>query len=43
MVIPVGSTGGVQEMTLIVKKSDTENEISYHGSFMFVPFLKGKA
>ena len=41
MVIPVGSGEG-QEMTLLVKKSDCETEITYHGAFMFVPFLKGK-
>lgn len=41
MVIPVGGSDR-QEMTLVVKKSDTETEISYHGAFMFVPFLKGK-
>ena len=40
MVIPVGSEG--QEMTLLVKKSETEIEQSNHGTFMFVPFLKGK-
>jgi protein-L-isoaspartate(D-aspartate) O-methyltransferase len=42
MVIPVGGEGG-QEMTLVVKKSDTEIAITYHGGFIFVPFLKGKA
>ena len=44
MVIPVGNSdnGGVQEMVLIIKKSDTEADVTYHGSFMFVPFLKGK-
>ena len=41
MVIPVGSGDG-QEMTLVVKKSDTEIEVTHHGAFMFVPFLKGK-
>ena len=41
MVIPVGGGDG-QEMTLVVKKSDCETEITYHGAFMFVPFLKGK-
>ena len=40
MVIPVGSEG--QEMTLLVKKSETEIKQSNHGTFMFVPFLKGK-
>jgi len=42
MVIPVGGNDG-QEMTLVVKKSDTETEVTYHGAFIFVPFLKGKA
>jgi protein-L-isoaspartate(D-aspartate) O-methyltransferase len=41
MVIPVGGEG-VQEMMLIVKKSDTETEVTHHGAFAFVPFLKGK-
>ena len=41
LVIPVGGSHG-QEMTLVVKKSDTEAEITRHGSFIFVPFLKGK-
>ena len=41
MVIPVGSDG--QEMTLLVKKSETETEQTHHGAFAFVPFLKGKA
>ena len=42
MVIPVGDSTA-QEMTLIVKKSETETEITCHGSFNFVPFLKGKS
>ena len=42
MVIPVGSGDG-QEMTLVVKKSETEIEVTHHGAFMFVPFLKGRA
>jgi len=41
MVIPVGNDAG-QEMTLVVKQSETENEITFHGAFAFVPFLKGK-
>jgi protein-L-isoaspartate(D-aspartate) O-methyltransferase len=41
MVIPVGNSD-VQEMTLVVKKSETETEVTYHGAFVFVPFLKGK-
>jgi protein-L-isoaspartate(D-aspartate) O-methyltransferase len=40
MVLPVGGDEG-QEMTLVVKKSETEIEVSYHGGFVFVPFLKG--
>ncbi len=42
MVIPVGDNER-QEMIVVVKKSDTETEISRHGAFIFVPFLKGKA
>ena len=41
MVIPVGGNDG-QEMTLIIKKSETEIDVSYHGAFTFVPFLRGK-
>ena len=41
LVIPVGGSEG-QEMTLVVKKSETETEVTYHGAFIFVPFLKGK-
>jgi protein-L-isoaspartate(D-aspartate) O-methyltransferase len=41
MVIPVGDKD-VQEMMIIVKKSDTEIEVTNHGTFAFVPFLKGK-
>jgi len=41
MVIPVGGSDR-QEMTLVVKKSESEIEITYHGGFVFVPFLKGK-
>lgn len=41
MVIPVGD-GDRQQMTLVEKVSDTEIEVSRHGTFMFVPFLKGK-
>ena len=40
MVIPVGD-GEKQEMILIIKKSETETEVSRHGTFAFVPFLKG--
>ncbi len=42
MVIPVGDDER-QEMTLVVKKSESEIDVSRHGSFAFVPFLKGKA
>ena len=42
LVIPVGKGEG-QEMTLVVKQSETEIEVTHHGAFMFVPFLKGKA
>jgi protein-L-isoaspartate(D-aspartate) O-methyltransferase len=41
MVIPVGSNER-QEMTLVVKTSETEIDVTNHGAFMFVPFLKGK-
>ena len=41
LVIPVGGNYG-QEMTLVVKKSDSETETTHHGAFIFVPFLKGK-
>jgi len=41
MVIPVGGIDG-QKMTLVVRKSETETEVTYHGAFIFVPFLKGK-
>jgi len=41
MVIPVGDSDG-QKMTLVVKKSETETEITHHGAFIFVPFLKGR-
>ena len=41
MVIPVGGSDR-QEMALVVKKSETETETTYHGAFIFVPFLKGK-
>ena len=41
MVIPVGNSE-VQSMKLVVKISETETKITNHGSFLFVPFLKGK-
>lgn len=42
MVIPVGDNER-QEMTLVIKKTNTETEATQHGTFVFVPFLKGKA
>ncbi len=42
MVIPVGGTSG-QEMLKIKKTGDDDYERSEHGSFIFVPMLKGKA
>ncbi len=41
MVIPVGNNAQ-QEMILVEKVSETETEVSKHGAFIFVPFLKGK-
>ncbi|MBU0764675.1 MAG: protein-L-isoaspartate(D-aspartate) O-methyltransferase [Bacteroidetes bacterium] len=41
MVIPVGGSG-VQKMIRVEKKEDNEFEITEHGSFVFVPLLKGK-
>jgi len=41
MVIPVGSRD-IQSMKVVEKISDTEIKVSNHGSFVFVPFLKGK-
>jgi len=41
MVIPVGGTGG-QKMLKIIKKAEHEYEQSEHGSFIFVPMIKGK-
>ena len=41
MVIPVGGSYG-QDMTLVVKTSETEIDVTRHGAFVFVPFLKGK-
>ena len=42
MVIPVGGSYG-QEMMVVVKKSEVETDVTYHGAFVFVPFLKGKS
>ena len=41
MVIPVGNDEK-QEMILVIKESDSKVDISHHGIFSFVPFLKGK-
>lgn len=41
LVIPVGGSE-VQTMKLIVKEEDGSLNISEHGSFLFVPMLKGK-
>lgn len=41
MVIPVGRLSG-QKMTLIKRISETHFETSTHGSFIFVPLVKGK-
>ena len=38
MVVPIGD-GDVQVMHLIEKISDTENKITTHGEFLFVPML----
>jgi protein-L-isoaspartate(D-aspartate) O-methyltransferase len=40
MVIPLG-TANLQIMTVIEKLSETEYKTTEHGSFVFVPFLKG--
>ena len=42
LVIPVGNYD-VQDMTLVIKQSETEMDITHHGAFVFVPFLKGKS
>ena len=41
MVVPLGGSGG-QKMLKIIKKDEHEYERSEHGSFIFVPMLKGK-
>ena len=41
MVVPIGD-GDVQVMHLIEKISDTENKITTHGEFSFVPMLNDK-
>jgi protein-L-isoaspartate(D-aspartate) O-methyltransferase len=40
MVIPLGDN--IQEMTLVIKNADNSLNISKHGQFSFVPFIKGK-
>ncbi len=40
LVVPVGGSNG-QTMTLLQKVSRVENKITHHGSFIFVPLLKG--
>jgi protein-L-isoaspartate(D-aspartate) O-methyltransferase len=40
MVVPLGNTVS-QEMTLVIRKSENDFEYSSHGSFVFVPMLKG--
>ena len=42
MVAPIGD-GDVQVMHLIKKISDTENKITTHGKFLFVPMLNNRA
>jgi protein-L-isoaspartate(D-aspartate) O-methyltransferase len=42
MVVPIGNTVS-QEMTLVIRKSENDFEYSSHGSFVFVPMLKGTA
>jgi len=42
MVIPIG-TAESQVMTLIVRKGEDNYEYSSHGTFVFVPMLKGTA
>jgi protein-L-isoaspartate(D-aspartate) O-methyltransferase len=42
MVIPLGNSIS-QVMTLVVRKGEDDFEYSSHGSFVFVPLLKGTA
>jgi len=42
MVVPIGD-GDVQEMQLIEKISKSENKITTHGNFSFVPMLNDKS
>jgi len=41
LVAPIGG-GDIQEMQLFDKISDTENRITTHGKFSFVPMLTNK-
>ena len=41
MVAPIGE-GNIQTMHLIEKVSSTENKVSTHGEFSFVPMLNDK-
>ena len=41
LVAPIGG-GDIQEMQLLEKTSDTENRITTHGKFSFVPMLSDK-
>jgi protein-L-isoaspartate(D-aspartate) O-methyltransferase len=41
MVVPLGGHGG-QEMTVVKKTGENEKEEYHHGSFIFVPMVKGK-
>ena len=40
MVVPVGDSSS-QVMTLVIRRGDDEFEYSTHGTFVFVPMLKG--
>jgi protein-L-isoaspartate(D-aspartate) O-methyltransferase len=40
LVVPLGNSNS-QVMTLVVRKGETDFEYSSHGSFVFVPLLKG--
>jgi len=42
MVVPLGDSNS-QVMTLIIRKGENDFEYSSHGSFIFVPMLKGTA
>lgn len=42
MVVPLGDSNS-QVMTLVIRKGENDFEYSSHGSFIFVPMLKGTA